>query len=78
LGLQNLLLAATGGIPDPADAVIRLKAAELSIRLVEKGVIPLAAIEPPQEATTDESQLSRAQREARAGERMAQRRRAGS
>src|SRR5215217_9317468 len=57
LGLQNLLLAATGGIADPAEAVIRLKAAELSIRLVERGVIPLAAIEPPIE-DVDESTLT--------------------
>jgi hypothetical protein len=73
LGLQNLLLAATGGIPDPADAVVRLKAAELAIRLVERGVIPLAAIEPPT-ADVDERTLSRPEREALAGERMARRR----
>jgi hypothetical protein len=74
LGLQNLLLAATGGLPDPADAATRLKAAELSIRLVERGVIPLAAIEPPTE-DIDESHLTRAEREARAAERMTERRR---
>ena len=77
LGLQNLLLAATGGIPDPADALLRLKSAELSIRLVERGVIPLAAIEPPEELT-DEGTLSRPEREALANERMARRRTEGA
>jgi hypothetical protein len=72
LGLHNLLLAATGGIPDPADAMIRLKAAELAIRLVERGVIPLAAIEPPTE-NVDTSRLTRAEREALAMARMAER-----
>ena len=77
LGLQNLLLAATGGIPDPADAVIRLKAAELAIRLVEKGVIPLAAINPPIE-DVDERMLSRPEREALANARIVQRRTEGA
>ena len=65
VGLQNLLLAATGAFADsPQDGVIRLKAAELAIRLVERGVIPLSA-QPPEEAI-DISHLSRDEQEARA------------
>ena len=65
LGLQNLLLAATGAFKDdPQDGAIRLKAAELAIRLVERGVIPLT-VHPPMEAV-DTSNLSREEQEAQA------------
>jgi hypothetical protein len=65
LGLQNLLLAAAGAFADnPQDGAIRLKSAELAIKLVEKGVIPLA-IQPPEEAV-ETSTLSRAEKEAKA------------
>lgn len=65
LGLQNLLLAASGAFQDnPHDGAIRLKAAELAIRLVERGVIPLS-VQPPMEAVAA-SNLSREEQEAQA------------
>ena len=54
----------------PAGA-LRLKAAELSDRLLERAVIALGVPEAPVEAM-DESQLTRQEREALANERMAQ------
>lgn len=63
LGMQNLLLAAVGAFKDdPQDGAIRLKSAELAIRLVEKSVIPLS-VQPPAEAA-DTSHLDRAEQEA--------------
>jgi len=63
LGIQNLLLAASGAFRDnPQDGAIRLKSAELAIKLVEKGVIPLSVL-PPAEAA-DTSHLDRAAKEA--------------
>ncbi len=63
LGLQNLLLAATGAFAgDPHDGMLRLKSAELAIKLVERGVIPLT-VQPPHQPR-DTSNLSREEREA--------------
>ncbi len=65
LGLQNLLLAAAGAFKDdPQDGMLRLKSAELAIKLVERGVIPLS-VQPPAEAA-DTGTLSREEKEARA------------
>ena len=65
LGVQNLVLAASGAFADnPQDGGIRLKAAELAIRLVERGVIPLS-LQPPEPAV-DTSDLPRDEQEARA------------
>jgi hypothetical protein len=72
IGLTNVLLAAAGAF-EPAEAAVRLKAFELTSRLYERGIVPLAP-QPPA-AEVDESQLSRREREGRAMERMAQRRR---
>jgi hypothetical protein len=72
LGVQNLLLAASGAFADnPQDGVIRLKAAELAIRLVERGVIPLS-VQPP-ESIVDTSDLPRDEQEARARKMLVQR-----
>jgi hypothetical protein len=73
LGVQNLLLAASGAFAEnPQDGVIRLKAAELAIRLVERGVIPLS-VQPPEPAV-DTSNLPRDAKEARARKLLVQRR----
>ena len=63
VGLQNLLLAASGAFKDdPQDAAIRLKSCELAIRLIERGVVSLS-VEPPKDAI-DTSGWSREQKEA--------------
>jgi hypothetical protein len=71
--------AMTGAYDDtPQVAAIRLKAAELADRLLERAVIGLAEPEPPDAGATDEDErnMTRAEREARIGERMAARRQA--
>lgn len=56
LGLQNLLLAAAGAFKDdPHDGAIRLKSAELAIKLVEKGIIPLS-VHPPEPPAANENE----------------------
>ncbi len=63
IGLTNLLLAASGAFAEnPQDGALRLKSAELAIRLVERGVIPLS-VDPPADAI-DTSGWSREQKEA--------------
>jgi hypothetical protein len=59
------------------EGALLLKAGELSDRLMERGVVPLLPT-PPDAGTHDaEEGLTRAEREARAGERMAQRKQGG-
>jgi hypothetical protein len=72
-GGEQILAAQTGAFDDnPAAGLVRLKATEIGMRQLERGVISLEA-EPPEEKVDDEEDLSRAEKEARAGERMAQR-----
>jgi hypothetical protein len=70
IGKQDVLTGAYAG--REMEGALILKAGELSDRLMERGVVPLIPV-PPDTAGTDESHLSRAEREARAGERMARR-----
>jgi hypothetical protein len=70
IGKQDVLIGAYAG--REMEGALILKAGELSDRLMERGVVPLIPV-PPDNGGTDESHLSRAEREARAGERMARR-----
>jgi hypothetical protein len=70
---EQILAAQTGAFDEnPAAGLVRLKASEIGMRQLERGVIQLDA-EPPEENGDDDAGLTRAEREARAGERMAQR-----
>ena len=74
---EQILAAQTGAFDDnPAAGLVRLKASEIGMRQLERGVIRLDA-EPP-EQVTDESHLTRQEREALANARMAARRQEGS
>ena len=66
----------TGAYDDnPMVGALRLKSAELSDRGVERVMALLRMPTPPDEATADDENLSRAEREAKIVERMAQRKR---
>jgi hypothetical protein len=80
--LGNVMLAIqrnrdmlTGGLDDlePWQAAMRAKGVELGMRLVERGVIALAAAKPPADATNDEG-LSLHEQEARANARLVEQR----
>jgi hypothetical protein len=72
-GGEQILAAQTGAFDEnPAAGLVRLKATEIGLRQLERGVISLEA-EAPEENVDDDAGLTRAEREARAGERMAQR-----
>jgi hypothetical protein len=70
IGKQDVLAGAYAG--REMEGALLLKAGELSDRLMERGVVPLLPA-PPDAGTDDDAGLTRAEREARAGERMAQR-----
>jgi hypothetical protein len=80
--LGNVMLAIqgnrdmlTGGYDDlePWQAAMRAKGVELGVRLAERGVIALAAVKPPADATNDEG-LSLHEQEARANARLVEQR----
>jgi hypothetical protein len=63
-GLEILLLAGAGAFDDnPAAGMVRLKAVDIALRAVERGVFPLIP-SPPQEARRDWSTLTLEEREA--------------
>jgi hypothetical protein len=73
LSLQTNRDAQTGGLDhlEPWQGALRLKASELGMRLVERGVIALQAFDPPQD-DQDTSDLSLQEREAEASARIVQ------
>jgi hypothetical protein len=75
LAQQTLLDAMAGALDEaPHAGIARLKAAEITLRTIERAGLLAMLPQRPEPEPEDESHLSRAEREARAAERMAARR----
>jgi hypothetical protein len=75
LAQQTLLDGMAGALDEaPHAGIARLKAAEITLRTIERAGLLVILPQQPEPERRDESQLSRAEREALAGERMAARR----